>query len=591
MRLCRERLGSGHDSEALAQEAFLRAWRSWWQYDDGRPFGPWVGAIARRLCNDQARTSIRREEILARERIEATAADDSCEFVMRSRALEEAFRSVSPRARRLIVLRDVEGWSYEDMARVEGVSVESIRGALKRGRAAFRAAYEQIAGAPAALGALRPSWLRRVQRLIEAPRRVPSLEPIAAGLVLLLAPLAPPAPVASVAPVTQAAEVPAIEAPAPEATPLSSVPASASVIAPLGPAPVRSAVSDALDTAVAVASHAVEPTAEGWFYTFAASPDYEHDSTVFALGRSSPCDAGRCAVLLKSTDGGSSWARLSAEGLKPGRIMLPPDHPRDKRIFVATEDLNGLAYSLLLSVDGGATFTQVATGVGSPSMAMSPSFSAGDPRILIGDSGYQPPFVYNADSGTIEPLVLPLPPGATPKQFVFADDGALLVSTLRTPGHTSVFRCDDDGCVDALDVRTLDLQRWEQIQLSQRDGAVLASARDILYRSTDHGRSFEPVSVPALGEGGRLLPVVSDERGRLYARTRVPASGATVLSVSDDLGASWTPLPHEERWALNELVVLPDGVMLAAPFAVDAPSFVCSTDGGASWSSRCERSG
>src|SRR4051812_46987928 len=145
---------SGGDGEELAQDAFLRAWTSWERYAPSRPFWPWVSTIARRLCIDHGR---RRRTAQARG---PYAVDRQYEVVATPEELyeaseeyqwaREALEQLRPDQRRVIRLRDVEGWSYDRIADHEGVTVESVRGSLRRARSRLRLVYAQMSsGSPA----------------------------------------------------------------------------------------------------------------------------------------------------------------------------------------------------------------------------------------------------------------------------------------------------------------------------------------------------------------------------------------------------------------------------------------------------------
>lgn len=53
--LCRQFLGSAERADDAAQEAFMRAYRSFQSYDPKQPFGAWIMSIARNHCLDLVR--------------------------------------------------------------------------------------------------------------------------------------------------------------------------------------------------------------------------------------------------------------------------------------------------------------------------------------------------------------------------------------------------------------------------------------------------------------------------------------------------------------------------------------------------------
>lgn len=151
--LCRRTLCGRGDPEAVAQEAFERAWASMERFNDARPFWPWVATIAKRLCVDHRR---RVERETSNRHVEARI----CEYrpSLPEEVVEEddeyrsavlAFLRLKPAEQRIIKLRDVQGWSYDDIARFEGVTIESVRGSLKRARASLRTSYAGVASGQA----------------------------------------------------------------------------------------------------------------------------------------------------------------------------------------------------------------------------------------------------------------------------------------------------------------------------------------------------------------------------------------------------------------------------------------------------------
>src|SRR5439155_5126796 len=75
--------------------------------------------------------------------------DDLLELDEEYRWARAALAALRPEQRRVIHLRDVEGWSYDRIADHEGVTVESVRGSLRRARSQLRLVYARMsAGSP-----------------------------------------------------------------------------------------------------------------------------------------------------------------------------------------------------------------------------------------------------------------------------------------------------------------------------------------------------------------------------------------------------------------------------------------------------------
>jgi RNA polymerase sigma-70 factor (ECF subfamily) len=73
--LCRQLLGSAERADDAAQEAFLRAYRSFDRYDASQPFVAWIMSIARNYCVDALRRRSTERTLFGTESEEAAAAE------------------------------------------------------------------------------------------------------------------------------------------------------------------------------------------------------------------------------------------------------------------------------------------------------------------------------------------------------------------------------------------------------------------------------------------------------------------------------------------------------------------------------------
>lgn len=594
--LCRRLLCGRGDPEAVAQEAFLRAWLSLDRYSTARPFWPWLATIARRLCIDHRRR-LQREDTHAE-----TGALDALPPTMSSpeEAIEEgeerrsayaALRRLKPAEQRVIALRDLNGWSYEEIARFEGVTVESIRGALKRARTSLRRSYASVAGgAPAAgvgiglvdrvRGRVHGLVGRRAHLVSPSVLTLPSMQDVVVGLIALVTSVGavsggavgtqePQVPVAQVNPAT------------PGSTPAAgggnssgaAAPADGGpTAAPKGPAGPTSRLPGGLlddggDTPEATRVSSIT-----------RSPHVERDGTVFAGATVLGCAYPPCAALFRSTDAGVTWARLPATGYVGGEVLLPPSYPSDNRIFVT-----GPA-GLQVSTDDGATFTALAPVGGFA--AVSPGFSQGDPRILISGS---PLWEYRDDTEAAAPAVLAFGPSVSTGGIAFDPGSAgrrvLVGGTTMSAGRqvATVFACD--GVVCGPGVRLGSVVGAPAVAAG--DDVVLAWRGTSLFRSLDDGATFAEVALPL---GGTVSDVRLSPSGDVYVAVAPSATstGGGVLVSSDD-GASWRVLGRGTALArgVTSVAALHGGRLLAAPSVESGAGILCSPDGGTTWRPRC----
>jgi RNA polymerase sigma-70 factor (ECF subfamily) len=123
-------VGSVADAEAVAQDAFLKAYTRWRRvggYD--RP-GAWVRRVAIR---DAVRFAQRHRHSEAAE----AGGPDQTEAVAASVDLERALRRLPPRQRACVVLYHLADWPMEDIAEALGCREATVRVHLHRGRNAL----------------------------------------------------------------------------------------------------------------------------------------------------------------------------------------------------------------------------------------------------------------------------------------------------------------------------------------------------------------------------------------------------------------------------------------------------------------------
>lgn len=151
--------GSRDQAEDLVQETFLRAYRSWDQYTPGTRCKSWLFTICRNLFLRQRERSQRHDEILAEGAdrdsghfelvnpvwVEAVKTDPEGDF-FRSIVDEEVLSRIQelPEDYRVaVVLSDLEGLTYQEIADMTEVPVGTVKSRLFRGRRLLqRALYE-----------------------------------------------------------------------------------------------------------------------------------------------------------------------------------------------------------------------------------------------------------------------------------------------------------------------------------------------------------------------------------------------------------------------------------------------------------------
>jgi RNA polymerase sigma-70 factor, ECF subfamily len=135
------------DAEDLVQEAFVRAYQNLHRYRDEAKFTTWLLRIVSNLATDQMRTHHRRTHL---EQQEAAGALDwmtvgeiddpvrNLEEDRRAQALRVAIAALPAHHRTLIVLRDLEGKEYPEIAQILNCTVGGAKLRALRARRALR---------------------------------------------------------------------------------------------------------------------------------------------------------------------------------------------------------------------------------------------------------------------------------------------------------------------------------------------------------------------------------------------------------------------------------------------------------------------
>src|SRR5215471_10262974 len=111
------------DAEELSQDIFLKTFENLHRFDGSRPFGAWLISLARNLCIDHYRRR-KREKSFAHIPDDAVmpllkSSDDPAKNALqkeRTKLLFEALAEIPEELSEILILRDLDGLSYEEIA-------------------------------------------------------------------------------------------------------------------------------------------------------------------------------------------------------------------------------------------------------------------------------------------------------------------------------------------------------------------------------------------------------------------------------------------------------------------------------------------
>tara|TARA_B100000900_G_C20493964_1_gene680786 strand:- start:233 stop:853 length:621 start_codon:yes stop_codon:yes gene_type:complete len=153
-------LGNHSEAEDIAQQVFLRLWKSAGRYKPTAKFTTFLFTITRNLVFNETRRKSRRGEQSLEEqadewhqqfREEEHSQPDArlLELELRE-AVNRAIASLPKKQRMAVVLRRHENMSYEDIAAILGISVSAVKSQLFRARTTLRQMLGKFLGTSSA---------------------------------------------------------------------------------------------------------------------------------------------------------------------------------------------------------------------------------------------------------------------------------------------------------------------------------------------------------------------------------------------------------------------------------------------------------
>jgi RNA polymerase sigma-70 factor (ECF subfamily) len=143
-------VGRPDDAADIAQEAFTRAWQKIRTLRDA-PFKAWLFQIAANLCYDHFRRGKRYGSMPEDDQtsnvvslgIATPDPQERAEASERNRLVRESIQALEPDMRLAIILRDVNGMAYDEIAGVMGVPLGTVKSRIARARAQVQERLQQ----------------------------------------------------------------------------------------------------------------------------------------------------------------------------------------------------------------------------------------------------------------------------------------------------------------------------------------------------------------------------------------------------------------------------------------------------------------
>ena len=137
-------------ADDIAQDAFIKAWRSLSQFRGDCSFSTWLFRVTVNTAKDAVRAAMRRPTVslstdgdgdgdeIAEWDVPVTSGDTVPEDALEKRELilgvRRAVEQLPPEQRQVVVMRDLHGLSYQEISDTLGVELGTVKSRLNRGR-------------------------------------------------------------------------------------------------------------------------------------------------------------------------------------------------------------------------------------------------------------------------------------------------------------------------------------------------------------------------------------------------------------------------------------------------------------------------
>ena len=144
--LCFRMCSSSEDAEEAAQDAFLALWRGIDRFRQESSLSTWIYRLATNACIDTLRrrkkqsgsVSLDDEELFVDAVDTSPQPQETVEYREAQKLLQEGLSALPEEYRKVLILREIEGLSYTEIAECASLELGTVKSRISRGRSLLR---------------------------------------------------------------------------------------------------------------------------------------------------------------------------------------------------------------------------------------------------------------------------------------------------------------------------------------------------------------------------------------------------------------------------------------------------------------------
>lgn len=144
--LCFRMCGNSEDAEEAAQDAFLALWRGIDRFRQESSLSTWIYRLATNACIDTLRrrkkqsgsVSLDDEELFVDAVDTSPQPQETVEHREARKLLQEGLSALPEEYRKVLILREIEGLSYTEIAESASIELGTVKSRISRGRSLLR---------------------------------------------------------------------------------------------------------------------------------------------------------------------------------------------------------------------------------------------------------------------------------------------------------------------------------------------------------------------------------------------------------------------------------------------------------------------